>query len=185
MRKVPQKKMKFSAFRQGAGKEYPLTSDRSKYFESDPEIFSPFVPKEEYSKLPFDENIRPRLPELPSHDLTKRAIHGYAEPGEPQSCYVAVNHKGKTYHLFNAKRMPLGRIAAACSQFMRGKHKPGYDPKSFENGDKCIVVNMSDPFMTGRKRQHKLYRHHTGYPGGLKEYTFKHVLETNPERIMY
>jgi ribosomal protein L13 len=48
--------------------------------------------------------------------------------------------------------MPLGRIAAAISQFIRGKHKPGYDQRSFENGDKCIVVNMEDPLLTGRKR---------------------------------
>ena len=81
--------------------------------------------------------------------------------------------------------MPLGRMATSISQFIRGKHKPGYDPKTYEHGDKCIVVNMGDPLLTGRKRQQKLYRHHTGYPGGLKEYSFKHVLATKPERILY
>lgn len=43
---------------------------------------------------------------------------------------------------------------------------------------------MGDPYMTGRKRRQKLYRHHTGYPGGLKEYTWRHVLETNQNRIL-
>ena len=43
---------------------------------------------------------------------------------------------------------------------------------------------MSDPLFTGRKRQQKIYRHHTGYPGGLKEFSFKQTLEKNPERIL-
>ena len=100
------------------------------------------------------------------------------------SNYVAVNHKGKTYHLFNARKMPVGRIAMNISQFIRGKHKPSYNPQQYSDGDTCIVVNMENPLFTGRKSQQKLYRHHTGYPGGLKEYTYKTVLEKNPERIM-
>jgi large subunit ribosomal protein L13 len=43
---------------------------------------------------------------------------------------------------------------------------------------------MADPFFTGRKRQQKVYRHHTGYPGGLKEITFKQVVEKRPERVL-
>lgn len=70
------------------------------------------------------------------------------------------------------------------SKFIRGKHKPTFTPLNFEAGDKCIVVNMNDPYMTGRKRQQKVYRHHTGYPGGLKEYSFRTVLEKDPERIL-
>ena len=70
------------------------------------------------------------------------------------------------------------------STFIRGKHKPGYTQNSFANGDKCIIVNMGDPLFTGRKRQQKVYRHHTGYPGGLKEYTFKQIMEKDPERIL-
>lgn len=89
-----------------------------------------------------------------------------------------------TYHLFNAKRMPIGRIAVVCSQVIRGKNKPGYDPKGYKNPDKCVIVNMGDPYMTGRKRQQKVYRHHTGYPGGLKEFTFKDLLEKDPNRIL-
>ena len=80
--------------------------------------------------------------------------------------------------------MPIGRIALMVSKLIRGKHKPTYTPLNFEAGDKCIVVNMGDPYMTGRKRQQKVYRHHTGYPGGLKEYTFRTVLEKDPERIL-
>jgi len=94
---------------------------------------------------------------------------------------VAVNHKGTTYHLFNAKRMPIGRIAVLASQFIRGKHKPGYCPNNYSDGDKVVVVNMADPLMTGRKRLDKIYRHHTGYAGGLKEIMIKEMVERKPE----
>ena len=144
--------MKFSSFGGGPEKEYPMTPDRSKSYDIS-SFHTPFEPKEEFTRIKFDPNVREQLPELPSPDLLRKAWKGYADPGDPQSCYVAVNFKGRTYHLFNAKRMPVGRIAVACSQLMRGKHKPGYDPKSFSNGDKCIVVNIDDPLMTGRKRQ--------------------------------
>lgn len=80
--------------------------------------------------------------------------------------------------------MPIGRMAVLISQYIRGKNRPGYTNREYVNCDKCIVVNMSDPLFTGRKRQQKVYRHHTGYPGGLKEYSFKHILETKPERIL-
>lgn len=92
---------------------------------------------------------------------------------------------GTTYHLFNAQRVPVGRMAVLISQYIRGKNKPTYVANQYQDGDKCVVVNMSDPLFTGRKRQQKIYRHHTGYPGGLKEYNFKTILEKNPERILY
>lgn len=80
--------------------------------------------------------------------------------------------------------MPVGRMAVLISQFIRGKNKPTYHTRGYEDGDKCIVVNMADPLLTGRKREQKIYRHHTGFPGGLKEFTFKHVIENNPERVL-
>ena len=52
---------------------------------------------------------------------------------------------------------------------------------NFKNADKCIVVGMGDPLMTGRKRQQKLYRHHTQYAGGLKEIPFKEMVEKKPD----
>lgn len=103
---------------------------------------------------------------------------------EAQSCYAAVNHKGKTYHLFNAKRMPVGRIAVMISTLLRGKHRPDFALNKIFDDDVCIVVNVDDPFFTGKRRLLKLYRHHTGYPGGLKTFTCKQVLEKRPERVM-
>jgi large subunit ribosomal protein L13 len=123
------------------------------------------------------------MPSIPNH-LTYRFLYGHMPQQEAMSQYVAVNNKGVTYHLFNAKRMPVGRMAVLISQYIRGKHKPGYEENNFKNGDKCVVVNMADPLMTGRKRQLKIYRHHTGFPGGLKEITFKEMREKDPERIL-
>jgi large subunit ribosomal protein L13 len=80
--------------------------------------------------------------------------------------------------------MPIGRIACLIGQFIRGKHKPGYTRNKYSNPDKCIVVGMNDPLMTGNKRTQKVYRHHTGYSGGLKEIMFKDMLEKKPEQIL-
>lgn len=77
--------------------------------------------------------------------------------------------------------MPLGRMAQMISIFVRGKHKPGYELTNFKNPDQCIVVNMAKIRTTGHKKDQKLYRHHTGYSGGLKEISFKDMLEKKPE----
>jgi large subunit ribosomal protein L13 len=130
-----------------------------------------------------DEFTRLRLPKIP-YEVAYKFMHQREPKMPPQSTYVAVNHNGVTWHLFNAKRYPIGRIASLASIYIRGKHKPGYDRKVYNNGDKIVVVNMKDPLLTGRKRLQKVYRHHTGFPGGLKEYPFKQVLETNPDRIL-
>lgn len=120
---------------------------------------------------------------MPNH-LVERMMNNEIPTPPQESQYVAFNKGGVTYHLFNAKTMPIGRIAVLVSKFIRGKHKPTYSPTNHKNGDPCIIVNMSDPYMTGRKRRQKVYRHHTGYPGGLVTHTFRHVLETKPNRIL-
>lgn len=185
------KKVKFSSFQENEGKDYPVEADKMEYVKNRI-VNEPFIPKKEvtHEGFPFDPSIRLRLPKMPLHEHYN-AMQGYQPEVEPQSCYVAVHHNGHTYHLFNAKRMPVGRMAVLIAQFIRGKHRPGYmrnatgvNEKTTNVFDTCIVVNIDDPFMTGRKMQQKLYRHHTGYPGGLKTFTYKHVRETKPERIL-
>jgi large subunit ribosomal protein L13 len=83
--------------------------------------------------------------------------------------------------LFNAAKMPLGRMAGMIAVFVRGKHKPTYQMNRFDLGDKCVVVNASKVRATGDKKNQKLYRHHTGYPGGLKEIVMKDLLAKDPE----
>lgn len=116
--------------------------------------------KDEHTRIPFDPNVRHRLPTVPNHVIYSY-LYGHAPLTEAMSSYVAVNHQGTTYHLFNAKRMPLGRMAVLISQYIRGKHKPGYESNNFKNADKCVVVNMGNPLLSGNKKSYKVYRHHT------------------------
>ena len=114
-----------------------------------------------------------------------RSLVGKEPDVEPQSQYCAVQYEGKTWHLFNAARMPLGRIARMCADFLRGKNKPNYDPnRPGLHGDYCVVVNAADQFMTGRKKSQKVYRKYTGYVGNLKTTSMKHMLERRPEYVL-
>ena len=63
---------------------------------------------------------------------------------------------------------------------LRGKHKPTFTPH-VDTGDYIIVVNAEKIVLTGKKLDQKLYRHHTGYPGGLKEMTYRRLMATKPE----
>ena len=76
-------------------------------------------------------------------------------------------------------------MAARIAVFLTGKHKPTYRANKKDQGDICVVVNAGDVKVTGKKRYLKMYRYHTGYPGGLKEATMKDVLNRDPERIIY
>ena len=77
--------------------------------------------------------------------------------------------------------MNLGRMAEMIAVFIRGKHKPTFAMNRFDIGDKCVVVNASVAKVTGRKKAQKLYRHHTGYVGGLKEVVMRDLLVKDPE----
>ncbi|CAG8535227.1 11146_t:CDS:2 [Funneliformis caledonium] len=89
----------------------------------------------------------------------------------------------RVWHLVDAKQRILGRMATGIATTLMGKHKPIYDPAS-DCGDYVVVINAKEVMVTGRKAEQKLYRHHTGYPGGLKEIVFKDLLEKNPEEIV-
>ena len=147
-------------------------------------IDEPFKPKEEFSRIKFDPNIRHRMDSMDTK-TTYRALV-YKEPEyDPQSMYCAVQHEGKTWHLFNAARMPLGRIATLCADFLRGKHKPNYVArKAGEHGDYCVIVNAAVQHMTGRKKQQKVYYKYTGYVGNLQKTSLKHMLEKRPEFVL-
>lgn len=89
--------------------------------------------------------------EVPNH-LLYRYLDGMPPIKEPESAYVAINHNGETWHLFNAAKMPLGRMAVMIANFVRGKHKPTYEYNRFDLGDKCVVVNAANVKATGRKK---------------------------------
>jgi large subunit ribosomal protein L13 len=85
----------------------------------------------------------------------------------------------RSWYVIDAEGKPLGRVAAKVASMLRGKNKPTFTP-SQETGDFIVVVNADKIAVTGRKRQNKMYYYHTGYPGGLKDLTFRQLSERNP-----
>ncbi len=76
----------------------------------------------------------------------------------------------------------LGRAASEIAKILRGKHKPEYTPHC-DTGDFVIVLNAQKIVLTGNKLEDKMYRHHTGYIGHLKEVSARHLLAKQPERM--
>ena len=85
--------------------------------------------------------------------------------------------------LVDATGLTLGRLATEIAIRLRGKHKPAFTP-FLDTGDHVVVVNAEKVVLTGRKLQQKMYRHHSGYPGGLKEIRAETMLERHPERLL-
>ena len=90
----------------------------------------------------------------------------------------------KKWVLIDGQGLVVGRLASLVAMRLRGKHKPTYTPH-VDCGDNVIVINAERVVLTGRKLEQKVYHHHTGYPGGIKERSAKSILEGRfPERIV-
>src|SRR6266852_6408210 len=89
----------------------------------------------------------------------------------------------RTWHVVDAEGQVLGKLASKAAFILMGKHKPSYTP-FIDTGDHVIVINAAKVRLTGRKEENKVYRHFTGYPGGLVETNIKRVRETRPTRIV-
>ena len=89
----------------------------------------------------------------------------------------------RSWHVIDAESSVLGRIATEAARLLQGKHKPRYTP-FLDVGDHVIIVNAERIRLTGRKEDQKLYRHHSGYPGGLREDRAKIVRQRQPARIV-
>ena len=90
----------------------------------------------------------------------------------------------KKWITIDASGLVVGRLASIVALRLRGKHKPSYTPH-MDDGDNVIVINAAKAVLTGRKREKKVYHHHTGFIGGIKERTAKSILEGRfPERIV-
>jgi large subunit ribosomal protein L13 len=90
----------------------------------------------------------------------------------------------KKWVLIDAKGLVVGRLATLVAMRLRGKHLPTYTPH-VDCGDNVIIINAAKIVLTGRKRERKLYHHHTGYIGGIKERSAKSILEGRfPERVV-
>lgn len=96
-----------------------------------------------------------------------------AKPADVQRNWYVVDAEGKT----------LGRLATEIATILRGKHKPTFTP-NVDTGDHVIILNCKDVILTGNKLTQKIYRHHSGYIGGMKEIPAKDMLAKNPEKAM-
>jgi ribosomal protein L13, bacterial type len=96
-----------------------------------------------------------------------------AKTGEVNQAWFIVDATDKT----------LGRLASEIALRLRGKHKPEYTPH-IDTGDYIVVVNAEKVKVTGAKSTDKMYHHHTGYPGGLKSFSFEKLIERAPERVL-
>ena len=89
----------------------------------------------------------------------------------------------KKWFVVDAAGKPLGRVASQVASILRGKHKPTFTPH-VDGGDFVVVVNASKVVLTGKKLDQKYYRYHTGYVGGLKEISYREMMEKKPEEVV-
>lgn len=91
--------------------------------------------------------------------------------------------KNRAWFVIDASGRTVGRLATEVARVLMGKNKPTYTPY-IDMGDHVVIVNAEKAVFTGNKLKDKLYRHHTGWPGGLKEVTAEKMLKRHPERIL-
>jgi large subunit ribosomal protein L13 len=87
------------------------------------------------------------------------------------------------WYVIDAADQVLGRIATRAATILTGKHRPQYAP-FLVSGDHVIILNAAKVKLTGQKLEQKVYRHHTLYPGGLREVAAKKVYEKNPDHMV-
>ena len=97
-----------------------------------------------------------------------------AKPSEVESKWYIIDAAGK----------PLGRVATEAAKLLRGKHKTTFTP-NIDTGDHVIILNCKEVVLTGRKMDQKVYRHHSGYIGGMKETTAREMMDKKPEEMMF
>lgn len=93
------------------------------------------------------------------------------------------NEVERKWYLVDATDLVLGNVATKVASILRGKHKPIYTPH-VDTGDYVVIINAEKIRVTGNKDEQKVYKHYTGYAGGLREIPYKEVLAKHPERIL-
>lgn len=89
----------------------------------------------------------------------------------------------KKWYVLDADGKSLGRIATETAKLLKGKHKPTYTP-NLDCGDNVIVINSDKIVLTGNKLNDKVYRHHSGYPGGMKETSYKNIMANTSDKAV-
>ena len=86
-------------------------------------------------------------------------------------------------HTVDADGVILGRLATDVAKLLMGKHKPIFS-RHLDTGDYVTIINASKVHFSGDKLESKLYRRHSGYPGGLKEFTLRQMMDKDPTRVV-
>ena len=89
----------------------------------------------------------------------------------------------RKWYLVDANGATLGRLAVEVANILRGKNKPQYTP-NVDTGDFVVVINADKVVVSGKKETDKMYRSHSGFPGGFKEISFKAMMEKTPTRAI-
>ncbi len=89
----------------------------------------------------------------------------------------------KKWYIIDASNKPLGRVATEVAKLLRGKHKPTY-ATNLDCGDNVIVLNSDKIILTGNKLNQKIYRHHSGYVGGMKETKYSDLMANNSDKAL-
>ena len=89
----------------------------------------------------------------------------------------------RKWYVVDADGMTLGRLASQVAAILRGKNKPTYTPHC-DTGDHVIIINAAKVVLTGKKLDQKVYYHHSGYVGGLKETKYRILMQEKPETAM-
>lgn len=89
----------------------------------------------------------------------------------------------RKWYVLDAAGKPLGRVATVAADLLRGKHKPTFAPHA-DCGDHVIVINAEKAILTGNKINQKMYYHHTGYVGHMKEVKYSTLMRTKPTFAM-
>lgn len=89
----------------------------------------------------------------------------------------------RSWHLIDAEGQVLGRLASKVAMLLMGKNKASYS-QHMDSGDNVVVINAEKIKVTGKKAQQKVYRSHSGYPGGFKEVSFEKMSKEHPARIL-
>ena len=93
------------------------------------------------------------------------------------------NEVERKWYVIDAADKPLGKTAVKVADILRGKHRPEFTPH-VDCGEFVIVINASKAILTGNKLDDKFYRHHSGWIGGLKEVSYRELMEKNPEQAI-
>ena len=89
----------------------------------------------------------------------------------------------KKWYVVDASGRTLGRLATVVADTLRGKNKPIYTP-NIDTGDFVVIVNADKVVVTGKKAEEKMYYRHSGYPGGIKSESYRHLFARKPEEVV-